>query len=114
VPVLPSRKQNLAKYYLPSTANLPIEEQAWVMIDMQPVTTADYMSYTDADQNTQVRLARIMLARIHSWNFTNEDGTPVEINMDNFVRIEQLDFEYLKLQKFTDAPQELSDDSKKN
>jgi hypothetical protein len=114
MPVLPSRKENLKKYYLPSTAGLPKEDQAWVIIDMQPITTADYMTYTDADQNAQVRLARIMLSRIKEWNFQDDDGSLLPVGLDGFVRMQPEDFEYLKLQDFAGAPQDLSTDSKKN
>jgi hypothetical protein len=71
MPQLTSQKTE--KIYLPSTENLPKEEQAWVEVRSR-------ISVND------------MASLIKDWNFTDSDGTTIEITNQSVGDLEPNDF----------------------
>lgn len=93
-------QQHIQQLYLPSTANLPQDEQAWVKLDVGPESVADWQVITDGDQNYAVRQSRIIVNRIKEWNFVDEQGQPVPITFESFWALPAADRLYLLTVKF--------------
>ena len=85
-----SRKQII----LPSTKDLPAEEQAWVVLDTSPTTAADTLDITEGMGMMRI-LITLLTNRITEWNYTDENGTPVPITFDNVCKLEIDDLKYL-------------------
>jgi hypothetical protein len=114
MPVLPTLPQsNVKQIYLPSTSKLPIEEQAWVKMEVNTANVKDWLQ-TDPSGNLGKLTINILTDRIKEWNYTEVNGTPVPINAETVVRmgIENLTYlaNQIESQKYTD----LSVDEKKS
>jgi len=95
---------NIKQFFLPSTAGLSEDQQAWVKIDVGPETPADWNAYTDADQNYAVRMSRVMVQRIKEWNFVDESGNQVPIDFNSFWSLAAADRLYILSIQLDAAP----------
>lgn len=116
---LPAAAPHVKKFLMPSTAKqpdgtpTPEDQQAWVKMDVGPITPTDSQQFSDEDRNAVVRLQRIVVGRIKEWNFVNADGQPEPINLETYYRLAQEDKEYLQSIEFDGGPPPLTDDQKK-
>lgn len=103
----------IKKFYLPSTAKLPQEQQAWVSMDISPDTVGDLMAWSDEDSNTVARQMRILTRRIKEWNFVDQSGAPVPITFESVCHIPTIDLRYLREIPYERGPGDLSLEDKK-
>jgi len=117
MPLLPDpvSTPNVKQFYLPKPDKdengnaLPVEKQAWVKMDMRPMSGMDI---TKGMINTDDPVGGIIAKRILEWNFIDEQGRPVPITYENFMRIGRENIAYLLAQPLDElAP--LTDDQKK-
>lgn len=87
---------------LPTYTDQPEADQAWVDIDVSPMTGADMDVYDEdsTDGNKVISLTfRLLAERIKKWNFTYKDaaGTdqPTPITAENVRHLNITDFSYL-------------------
>lgn len=113
MPVLKESVEKLEKLYLPTSEKAPNEEdRAWVVMDVSPLLTGD-ADAVEQDAKNAGQATRYMLAnRIKEWNFTEADGTPIEISYESLKRMELTDFSFLQ-GKIEDGEGALTDDEKK-
>lgn len=88
-------KEHIKRFYLPSTAALPKEDQAWVDVDVSPESVADWQAISDDDNNFFMRMSRIIVRRIRDWNFIDPNGTPIPISYNAFWSLQESDRVYL-------------------
>ena len=88
--------------FLPSFKSLPESEQAWVDIDVSPMTGADMDVYDEDDTtgNKVISLTfRLLAERIKKWNFTTKDASgadvPTPITSESVRHLNINDFGYL-------------------
>lgn len=97
MPELKKAAEEIKQFFMPSTANLPTEQQAWVKMDVGEVLAGDVLDMmNDETQNPGAgNMSGSMLAhRIKEWNFT-EDDELLPINLANVRRLEKEDLTYL-------------------
>lgn len=82
------------KVVLPSTKDLAEPEQAWVVIQTGRILGGDTVNVDDPESQMGVALS-ILSGRIKEWNFTEADGKPTPITLDNVKRLELDDMNYL-------------------
>ena len=99
MPVLaPLPQANVRKFYMPSTAELPQEEQGWVDLDISPINAQDFLEM-DVSDGTKVRgSVNVLIDRIKDWNFTEADGSPAKINSEGVTRLGMENINYLLAQ----------------
>lgn len=133
MPVIKQYAENLKKFYMPSTAFVrdaageivkdaegkaqatPVEDQAFVVLDVSPTITNDILNPDLSDlDNTNLRLAKLLLARIREWNYTFESGEQLPITLDSLKLLQREDFQYLCQQPFATPGKTLGDDQKKS
>lgn len=117
-------QSNIKKFYLPSTSKYvdangvsqktPIEQQAWVNVDVGPESVLDWQVVTDEDQNSALRKARIIIRRIKEWNFVDENNMPVPITFESFWSLPDEDRLYLLTIQFDEGQKSLTLDEKKS
>lgn len=101
------------QFYLPSTAKLPEDQQAWVKMDVSPMNVRDHLLVQIGDTPSAVSI-RILAARIRDWNVLEVDQTPLPINTDSILRLGQANLNYLAAQIPTEATSTLDLDQKKS
>ena len=109
----PPSAPHIKQFYLPSTAALPIEQQAWIKYDVSQNLVEDMSALDDEDPNTAVRVWRVHAHRIKDWNMTRQ-GVLVPITYENVVCLPPEDLNFIRTIK-RDSPSvaELSEDDKK-
>lgn len=106
--------ENRKQFYLPSTNHLPIEQQAYIIVDVAPMLTGDMINPDLKDgENINLRLAKLFLSRIKEWNLT-VSGQPLPVTLASMALLQREDFEYLVNQPFVDADPVLEDGQKKS
>lgn len=93
MPTLPSQGET-QQVFLPSTKDQPQPEQAWVKLQSGRVLGGDTVNVDDLESKMGVALA-ILAGRIKEWNFTDADGTPTPITLENVKRLELEDMNFL-------------------
>jgi hypothetical protein len=119
MPVLPNTEQ-LERIYLPSTMKdkdgnpVPVDEQAFVVMDISSKKTADLALMDEAMTSGEMTIA-VLAGRIREWNYTDSQGATLNINNMTVGYIDQDDFRFLlekiKGLKIDEAP--LTDEEKK-
>jgi hypothetical protein len=119
MPVLPNTEQ-LERIYLPSTMKdkdgnpVPVDEQAFVVMDISSKKTADLALMDEAMTSGEMTIA-VLAGRIREWNYTDSQGTTLDINNMTVGYIDQDDFRFLlekiKGLKIDETP--LTDEEKK-
>lgn len=109
---LPQPTSNIKKFFLPSTASLPKDEQAWVLFDIGSNQLANLEAISDDDKNQIVSSLRITTSRIKDWNFTDSDGNTDPITFENVCRMSVDDLRYLRNIKIEVLPEALSEEKK--
>lgn len=99
MPILPLQQEKLEEYILPSGAK--------VKIDMSPSLTGDLLLYTDAD-NADARFMKWLVNRLKQWDFTEEDGSTVPINLTTIQRLPKADYGFLFGKHFEIAKNQIS------
>jgi hypothetical protein len=92
MPQLTSQKTE--KIYLPSTENLPKEEQAWVEVRSR-ISVNDMASLNITGGTVSATMADflpVVASLIKDWNFTDSDGTTIEITNQSVGDLEPNDF----------------------
>lgn len=97
---------------LPSTKDLPKDEQAIIWFDVSPRKAGDYYSVKQQDHVGNATFA-VLMARTKDWNYTDANGQKLPINVENFGRLNAGDFAYLQ-ELVTDGSENLIDEAKKN
>ena len=94
MPVLKKNEEKVERIYLPSTKDLPEEEQAFVDMDIRPVQTADI---EDVDPElSQISISVEMLTeRTKGWNYTDEAGNPLPVSIETVKLLDVNDFIHL-------------------
>jgi hypothetical protein len=116
MPQLSTATTDIKQFFLPSTSNLPQEDQAWVRMNVGEMLGGDIMDLIGENEVKPGAISCVILAsRIKEWNFTKPDGIPEEIAVESVRRMEMADLAYL-LQQFTDKlpAANLGDDQKKS
>jgi hypothetical protein len=113
--IIKAHVENRKQFYLPSTKELPLAQQAYIIVDVAPMLTGDILNpdLTDGD-NVNMRMAKLFLARIKEWNLTLEDGTALPVSLESMALLQREDFVYLISQPFVAADQALDDGQKKS
>jgi hypothetical protein len=93
MPVL-ANKSKIERYYLPSTKSLPQEDQAFVDMEIGPLTAADIIGI-DPQASEAESAIKMLVARIKGWNFTDAEGGEVEINFETVKQLDMEDFAFL-------------------
>lgn len=105
------------RFILPSYANKPAEEQAWVEMPTYPLTSDDYgFVKTDGQSNAVEFGAAVLSRRIKAWNFTNKEGVTYEITPQNvslLINYTDLTFLFNKIEELPESKR-LSDEEKKS
>lgn len=92
MPVL--QKSATTKIVLPTTEKLPEAEQAWVKVKNN-LSLEDIIPTTQGD--TELDKAINGVANfISEWNYTNPDGSPIEITADSIKLIDWSDFTFIR------------------
>jgi hypothetical protein len=99
------------KIVLPSYASLPEDQQAWVQMNVAPMSGADFLTIdsNDTDGETQ---AKALIRRIIEWNLQDPQGKILPIVIENLKFVDFHDLVFLKDQVKT-APVRLEDSEKK-
>jgi hypothetical protein len=114
MPQLPAIQTETKKLVLPSTANLPEADQAWVIVRLGKMSGGDIAKITDGDTEGGFGLG-LLASRITEWNYLEADGTMTPITYENVCRLELEDIGFvLKELNFGDGPATSLDDPKKN
>lgn len=112
---LPEASTNIQKYFMPSTAKLPKEEQAWIMLDVGQNTLADLEAIEGTDKNMAVMGYRVLTSRIKDWNFTDpKTGEKASITLENVIRLADEDKAYLRKLDFAAPEQQPLSEEKKS
>ena len=112
MPVL-DNKNKVERVYLPSTKNLPQEEQAFVDMNTGPLTAGDIIG-VDPKLQEELVMAVIMLTnRIAGWNFTDASGEDLPVTAENVRMLGVEDFTFLA-EKLPQGESSLDDSEKKN
>ncbi len=82
------------KLYLPSTAAESEENKAWVVMDTSPLISADIVEVDPMASLTKT-MAFIVSRRVKEWNFTEADGSKIEITFENVCRLPIADLRFL-------------------
>ncbi|HMT18550.1 MAG TPA: hypothetical protein PKD15_00780 [Candidatus Saccharibacteria bacterium] len=103
---------NVVEVILPSTKDLPKEEQSIVYMDISPQKAGDMLGMnthmTDAEKAFSV-----MVRRIKDWNYVDSNNEPMPININTVGLLKTEDFEFLQ-SKIAEEPQRLDADTKKD
>lgn len=106
--------EDIQKFYLPSTKDAPNEEdRAWITLDVSPQKGRDLLSVQSGDTSGLTYLKKIA-ARLREWNYFDESGAILPINVDTVQIIEDTDLDFINnliVGKTTTQP--LSDTEKK-
>lgn len=111
---------DIKQFYLPSTAQLPQEEQAWVKLDVGDLLAGemiDFATATGEDGTMKMDFTiQILEKRIVEWNFTKADGTVEEVTIGNVRRMSANDLKYLmeQFQSKLSLSSPLGDEQKKS
>jgi hypothetical protein len=81
------------RLFLPSTKGLSEAEQAYVVVSSN--ITPEHLLGLDADKPELVQNIQVLTNLIREWNFTDDNGSPVEITYDNVKKLDMADFTYL-------------------
>jgi hypothetical protein len=112
MPYLPDNTEKLERVFLPSTEHLPDDEKAWVVMDVSPLLAGDAGNVgQDAETGADASLY-MLTARIREWNFTERDGSPSDISLDNIKRLHLADLGHLQ-NKIEVGEGALTDEEKK-
>lgn len=106
---LPVSQPNIKKLYLPSTSSLPLDDQAWVDLDTQPMSGRDLTAGVGVEDDV---FGHWLARRILAWNFVDEEGKPVQVTYENVTRLGQENLVFLAQQPFATVPA-LTDEQKK-
>lgn len=93
MPVL-QNESKLERFYLPSTKNLPQEEQAFVDMEVGKLTTADIVAIDPKAPEVQIGVM-MLTTRIKGWNFTDSEGKELPIVFDTVKMLDVEDFGFL-------------------
>lgn len=93
MPVL-TNKSKIDRFFLPSTKDLPEAEQAFVDMEVGPITTGDIVGVDPKAGEVEIGV-RMLAARIKGWNFTDEAGADVEVTFENVSKLDMEDFSFL-------------------
>lgn len=112
MPVLQISTEKLEKIFLPSTEKAAEDEKAWVVMDISPMLTGDTEAVEQDAKNAGQATMYMLAARIKEWNFTELDGTPIDITYDAMKRMQLSDFGFLQ-KKLETGEGALTEDEKK-
>lgn len=120
MPVLKENTEKLQTITLPSTQKLdadgnpttPKDEWGWVVMDVSPLTTGDIAVVERGVKNAGEANVQMIAARIKEWNFTERDGTPIEISYAAMKRMDVADYGVLQA-ALEDGEGELTEEEKK-
>jgi hypothetical protein len=80
--------ERLQKIILPSTANLPADQQEWVVMDISQLKGADLDAIDEnAEKNIMKFFGQIVTLRIREWNVTEANGELAELSAENIGRL---------------------------
>lgn len=94
MPTLQAPQEEIKRFVLPSTKDLPEADQAWVDLDIAKVIASDMVGMDGANGRIEASL-ELLLGRIRGWNFTDATGASLPITVDNLKLIDALDYIYL-------------------
>lgn len=94
MPVLKNREL-VKEFVLPSTKNLPKEDQAIVAMDVSPIKTGDVVGVSQGMTEGEASV-RMLYERIKSWNYTDETGNLLPVSFDNVKALDIDDFKFLE------------------
>lgn len=105
MPNLAKKTVDIRRVYLPSTKDLPQDQQAWVELQVGKMTTEDMLVLDEEDTEHDAQAtAKVLSNRIKAWNFTEEDGTDIEISYEAVCRLDPVDYmEIAKSMQGTEA-----------
>lgn len=114
MPQLKQLETKPQKFVLPSTAELPEADQAWVVLDVSPILTGDMIGMENIGGQIEISLS-VLLNKITDWNYTEADGTTTPITLDNLKRLDVGDYMYLTAQlNGGKVPSSLTQEQKKS
>jgi hypothetical protein len=107
MPQLGQSEPDIKKFMLPSTASLPEDDQAWVVMDVGTILSGDFMDVLPDDDNAPAgQISGDMLCdRIQEWNFTEADGSAAALTLANIRRLAVDDMIYLMNQLMPSSQQ---------
>lgn len=89
------KTSNKQKFWLPSTKDLPEADRAWVELELGDITAGDVVEAAEDDaSNAQIGL-NMLASRITDWNFTDESGNKVPIDVEHCALLDIADFSFL-------------------
>ncbi len=107
------KAENKQKIDIPDYINPDGEsEEAWVVMDISPITIGDTASIGLATSDMEAALS-MLAKRIVEWNFTDDNNVPVEISAETVGYLGIEAFTYLQ-GKIQQVPGSLPADAKKN
>lgn len=111
MPQLPKSSTEQKKIVLPSSAD---GDEAYVVIETGRLLGGDIVSITDPSDRSGV-IVGLLASRIKEWNFTEDDGTPTPITLENVRHLELQDFTFLMAELLPEeAVDDITTDPKKN
>ena len=125
MPVLPSLPEAVIKQFflpVPNTKEVDGQQVAmaqddpdrgWVKLDVSPMNVQDRLSAEAGEKPMQASI-RVLTQRIHEWNFTETDGTPVAITPVSVLRLGDENLNYLASKIPQESSQTLTTGQKKS
>lgn len=92
MPTLSSEK--IERLYLPSTKKAEKEEDRGYVDIVSNPKAGDFVDSMNDAEDSQ-RMFALIAGLVKAWNFTNEDGSPLEITAANVRRLETADYRFL-------------------
>ena len=105
------KKSKIERFYLPSTKDLPEDQKAFVDMETGKLTAGDIVGVDVKAGEVEIGV-RMLASRIKGWNFTDEQGNPLEVNFETVQLIDMEDFAFLA-QKIPQDLEKLSVPEKK-
>lgn len=113
MPILQITQEKLEKIYLPSTEKDPVEEnRGWVVMDVSPLLAGDADAVESGTKSGAAATRQMLAKRIKEWNYTQADGTPIDITAENLRFFNMEDFGFLQ-EKIEKGQEALTDEEKK-
>jgi hypothetical protein len=123
MPQIQDASLQIKRFVLPTTKDLPEDQQAWVDLNVGKFLLRDTLAVEHTETIPQANFDLLMM-RIKDWNYTDSTGQKLPIDREHVeVAIDPLDFRFLvtQMEESEDArvlsetnPTSLDDESKKN
>lgn len=86
---------DVQQLWLPSTADSPEEDKAWVTMDISPQKASDMLGFSTTMTEAEMGFSMIA-SRLKDWNYVDSQGEKLPININTLGLLKMEDFEFLQ------------------